>query len=354
MRLYLAYFICLILIEGVNPWSLPYAFAKTKAKTTKTSTEATKTDKKSNAKKTKASTPQKTKTAEVYYIESGGSSLLLSKQNEPLQLKPDPTADSGSETERELAQKKLPIANFITIGQKGKRLNVMKSNKTKELVEGDLTCITTDLKNVPTYITCGIVKKLNDGRLALGTSLEVEAMKGMKQLASLESQTGNSEGTSEQIISNNFPSDWNVGAGFTAGNNYLFSQISLEHRVSPEITLGVMPLLSMASTSDSKITAYGGFVTATYYFTRKESLTGLFGRAGVGVYAVRLKDSDTDETLSNWGGMMLGGYRGNLGKGFTALAGLGLQYLKKPNANSNKLTYEGLLPLLTAELGYRF
>ena len=354
MSLHLAYFIFLSLIEGGTPWPLSPAYAKNSSKTTTTSTQAIKTDKKSKGKKTKASVPPKSKTAEVYYIESGGSSLLLSKQHEPLPLKTVAATDSGSETERELAQKKLPIANFITITQKGKRLNVMKSDKKKELVEGDLTCITTDLKSIPTYITCGIVKKLNDGRLALGTSLEVEAMKGLKQLASVDSQAGNSEGTSEQTISSNFPSDWNVGAGFTAGNNYLFSQISFEHRVSPEITLGVMPLLSMASTADSKITAYGGFVTATYYFTRKESMTGLFGRAGVGVYAVRLKDSDTDETLSNWGGMMLGGYRGNLGKGFTALAGLGLQYLKKPNANSNKLTYEGLLPLLTAELGYRF
>lgn len=160
--------------------------------------------------------------------------------------------------------------------------------------------------------------------------------------------------TSKEVVHKTLRSDWNIGAGVTAGNNYLFYQTTFERRISPEITIGIMPLLSMASTTDSQITAVGGFITATYYFTRKEILTGLFGRMGLGAYSIKLKDSESDETLSNWGGMILGGYRGDLGKKITASAGLGFQYLGTPTTKSNKLTYEGFLPLVTAELGYRF
>lgn len=242
---------------------------------------------------------------------------------------------------------------IFSIEQDGKDLFVSQS-RNDPWSEGQITCIILKLNNVPSTASCGVIKKTDKTAVVLESSPEIEAMQlqGALKLSSAQKRTLSS--IKETIAKERMPADWNVGLGMSAGTNYLFFQLSFEVRVSDGFTLGLMPLFITASGSSSKLTAGGAFLTGTYYINNSKSLTGIFGRMGIGGYAIHMTDLGVSESSTSVGGMFYGGYRGDLGNGFTALAGFGAQYLRKSPGSSDTIVFDGFLPMLTAEVGYRF
>jgi hypothetical protein len=242
---------------------------------------------------------------------------------------------------------------IFSIEQEGKDLYVSQS-RNDPWSEGQITCIVLKLKNVPSTASCGVVKKTDKTAVVLESSPEIEAMQieGSLKLSSEQKRTLSS--IKESVAKERMPADWNVALGMSAGTNYLFSQLSFEGRISNSLTLGLMPLFITASGTSSKITAGGAFLTGTYYFNNSKSLTGIVGRLGLGGYSIKLNNGTSNSSSTSFGGMIYGGYRGDLGNGFTALAGAGAQYLKKSPGSSESIVFDGFLPMLTAEFGYRF
>jgi hypothetical protein len=229
---------------------------------------------------------------------------------------------------------------IVNFEQKGDLL-VVSQSKTGAPGQKPMTCIVTKVENLKPRTFCGLLQPNENTFVFLqtnGTKLT------LRDISSIQ----------ETTVIDAAPSDWSVSIGMSAGTNYLFNQLTLEGRITPEITLGLTPMGLSASNSDSKLSAAGALLTSSYYFTSAQSLTGFWAKFGLGYYSISLEDPNASKTTKAWSSILTGGYRARLGKGFTALAGAGLQYIKTFSDTDDRISFNGLRPVITVELGHRF
>lgn len=204
-----------------------------------------------------------------------------------------------------------------------------------------MTCIVTKLENLKPRTFCGLLQPNEDTFVFLqtsGTKLQLREISSIKETTIIDAA----------------PADWSASLGMSAGTNYLFNQLSFERRLSRDISLGITAMGLSGSSSVSKLSASGAMLTAAYYLTSAQSLTGFWTKFGLGYYSISLEDPDANKTTRAWSSILTGGYRARLGKGFTALAGAGLQYIKTFSDIDDRISFNGLRPVITVELGYRF
>ena len=229
------------------------------------------------------------------------------------------------------------IINF----EQNRDLLVISQSKTGAPGQKPMTCIVTKIENLKPRTFCGLLKPNENTFVFLKTA---GANLQFREISSIQ----------ENSVVDLAPANWSVGIGMSAGTNYLFNQLNFERRLAPEISLGIAPMFLSASNSSSKLSAVGGLLTGTYYFTSAQSLTGFWSKLGLGYYSISLEDPDSSKTSRAWSTVLTGGYRAKLGKGFTALAGAGLQYIKTFSGMDDRISFDGLRPVISVELGYKF
>ncbi|MFM8316185.1 MAG: hypothetical protein ACKOA8_18040 [Deltaproteobacteria bacterium] len=235
--------------------------------------------------------------------------------------------------------KKVPVS--VLKMRKGGQYLELNKIKNSGWRPDEKVCVMTKLKNKKARVFCGTVELTDQDRTILRLS---EAQLPKRRAASVETTT----------ISEYIWPDIQVGVGIALGPDYYFPLANVEAKVGTRFSLGLMPIYLVANGSESRLSASGGFLTGTYYFSRKNEMTGFLGRMGLGYYSLKLTDFDSNESQSSLSLLLNVGFRGNLGLGFNLYAGVGVQEVFRVSGGSDKFSFNGILPVGSLELGFQF
>lgn len=144
----------------------------------------------------------------------------------------------------------------------------------------------------------------------------------------------------------------NASVGLGTGFSYLFFEAQFKYAISPKVTVGVMPVFINDSGVSTSVKAFGGFLTADYYF--REHYYGFKVESGIGIYAIDAAAGPISETFSPLAIYSTAGWRGKISQsGISVGGGVGFQMV----ANSAKtlvVDFHGIMPLVMLDIGYSF
>ena len=144
----------------------------------------------------------------------------------------------------------------------------------------------------------------------------------------------------------------NASVGLGTGFSYLFFDAQFKYAISPKVTVGVMPIFINDSGVNTSVKAFGGFLTADYYF--HEHFYGFKVESGIGLYSIDAVAGPISESFSPLALDSTVGWRGKISQsGISVGGGAGFQLV----ANSAKtviVDFRGILPLLQLDVGYSF
>lgn len=144
----------------------------------------------------------------------------------------------------------------------------------------------------------------------------------------------------------------NVSVGLGTGFSYLFFDAHFKYAISPQITVGVMPVLINDSGVNSTVKAFGGFLTADYYL--REHYYGFRVESGVGIYSIDAVAGPLSETYSPIAFYSTFGWRGKIhASGISVGGGAGFQLIAN-SAQSVVVDFHGFMPLVMLDVGYTF
>jgi len=159
---------------------------------------------------------------------------------------------------------------------------------------------------------------------------------------------------SETFNKNQASKTLGLALGITAGTKYFYPNAHIQLVVSRDWTVGLMPMFANYSANSNSVSGYGGYLTVSYYHTHS-ALRGLEFEGGIGYFSIKGVAGAIEETGSGLGGKATVGWRGkalwDLGLDL-GVAG-GLQYLNIQTATL-ETSFNGLLPMITAYVGYSF
>jgi hypothetical protein len=188
--------------------------------------------------------------------------------------------------------------------------------------------------------------EINDGEVRFQRGAWVVLRKLSRPLASLNS--------SELLEQSEERKTHDVALGVATGFNYFFPTLQLQQALNKDFSIGIMPLYVNYSTDGSSVTAFGGFATASYYYTHFP-FRGFYGQIGAGFYSINATVGSSSESHGqpaflgtlNWRG------RASWELGLDIGVSLGLQYVV-PVARTLTNDFSGVLPLLMVSLGLPF
>lgn len=158
---------------------------------------------------------------------------------------------------------------------------------------------------------------------------------------------------SQATVSRQKPTLWNAGVGVGGGFNYFFPTIHFQRRVGKRFAMGVMPFFSFGSTSTTKVTALGAFLTATY-FLKQEPFLGFNLSTGVGYTSITAKSGADSFTGGSVAVPFQLGWRAVTSYRINFALGAGLQYVARVTGDASRINFAGVYPLFSVEVGYGF
>jgi hypothetical protein len=202
---------------------------------------------------------------------------------------------------------------------------------------------------------CGIVKVatqdsltigINDGEVNVQRGSWVVLRKLTRPLASLNS--------TELLEQSEERRTHDIALGIATGFNYFFPTLHFQQAINKDFSVGLMPLYVNYSSDGSSVSAWGGFATASYYYTHFP-FRGFYGTVGAGFYSISASVGNSSESHTQ--GAFLGtmNWRGRASweLGLDIGVSLGLQYVL-PVTRTLTNDFSGLLPLLMVSLGFPF
>ncbi len=173
-------------------------------------------------------------------------------------------------------------------------------------------------------------------------AIYVNSEEGDRRLAAVEETTISLEG---------FPRN-EVGVGVATGFSNMLFNLKYDYRIADHVTAGAKPSFAYNAGVDSSTSAIGVSLFVDYHINPYPY--GFFGEAGVGFYSLKATNG-TNSAISNpWSFYSTFGWRGKVTKSkFTIGVAAGFQYVSP--TNTDVVTgFSGLMPLITAEAGFRF
>lgn len=140
------------------------------------------------------------------------------------------------------------------------------------------------------------------------------------------------------------------GGGIDLGTSYHFPKVSLRVSIDSKWILGATILFADNFNSTDRRTALGANASFEYFFQR--AFKGFSLRAHVGVLSLKTRTPVSESSATP---MTLGGtlhWTELFAQRWTVGVGVGAQYAN--GARANRIDFNGLLPLLSAEVGFVF
>jgi len=145
-----------------------------------------------------------------------------------------------------------------------------------------------------------------------------------------------------------------IGLGITTGFNYYYPDLTVQLALGRDISIGIEPMYASYSHADSSVSAYGGYLTGTYYYTHA-AFRGFMFEGGVGLFHINAAATGVASSQTSFGGKLTAGWRGralwDLGLDIGVEAGL--QYVSTNTTNLD-ISFSGVMPLISAYVGYSF
>src|SRR5262249_45179098 len=143
-----------------------------------------------------------------------------------------------------------------------------------------------------------------------------------------------------------------------AGFSYYYPVINAQYALTKDISIGIEPMFASYGHNDgltsSSISAVGAYVTGSYYYTHS-CFRGLIFSGGLGL--INISGSAGPVTDKSTAIAMRGtvGWRGKALWDLGLDIGVegGLQYIGYSSSTLN-ITFSGILPMVTAFVGYSF
>lgn len=154
----------------------------------------------------------------------------------------------------------------------------------------------------------------------------------------------------------------NLALGITAGTNYFYPNAHIQLALGRNWSIGVMPMFASYETdATSDVTAYGAYLTLTYYYTHF-AFKGVQFEGGIGLNSSHIQQAATttlgavdDKQTSpavkftiGWAGRALW----DLGLDIGVAAGV--QYIGFDDTYVKDYHLSGIVPLMSAYLAYGF
>ncbi len=205
-------------------------------------------------------------------------------------------------------------------------------------------------------VGCGEVIVQTRDRFALRMyDKRAKALKG--EVVSLR-KTKRTIATTEQLASKfedgSKRSIVDLALGFNAGLNYYYPSLHFQIALNRNFSLGISPAYAKYSQSDDSVTLFGGYITATYYYTHF-AFKGVNFEGGLGYFNVKASSSLASEEMSPMAAKLTAGWRGRalIGLPIDFGGALGAQYIFSNNSPLDT-TFKGFLPLLNVFVAYCF
>jgi hypothetical protein len=145
----------------------------------------------------------------------------------------------------------------------------------------------------------------------------------------------------------------NISGGLSFSYNFFFPMLDAQFALGPSFAIGVMPLYFRASTADSQLGAFGGFVSLNYYGA--EYFRGLWGMMGAGAFFFNVDNGfDPPQSATSPAFILTGGWRGYWDLGLNIGVAAGIQYVNKPTFTNVDIKSAGIQPLLIVDVGFNF
>ncbi len=205
-------------------------------------------------------------------------------------------------------------------------------------------------------VGCGVVQTQSIDVLAVRVAkvnylperdTKVSVQLQVRKVSSVEEET-------EVINTTAHPKYVTLDAGIEAGTNYYYPALHFQYAFSRDFSMGVQGMYASYSNGGNAITGYGGYVTATYYYTHP-AFRGVMFEGGVGIVNVKAAAGLLTQQSSALSAKASVGWRGralwDLGLDIGVAAGL--QYIGGDTSVLD-ISFHGVLPMLTAYIGYSF
>lgn len=150
------------------------------------------------------------------------------------------------------------------------------------------------------------------------------------------------------------PYSYNITLGYNLSLDIMYPIIHFYWSVSPEIAIGLSPgyISKTGSTPDSKLSGYGGMLTASYF--GDEYFRGMWLMLGSGFYHMTASNASITEQ-SNYPLLQFTvGWREDWAHGLNVAAAIGGRFLSPLNATIPEVAYPSLHPIALLEVGISF
>ncbi len=154
---------------------------------------------------------------------------------------------------------------------------------------------------------------------------------------------------------NNLPKQTlSLALGITAGFNYYYPDLHVQLALGRDVSIGLQPMFASYSNSSSGVTAFGSYLTATYYYTHA-AFRGFMFEGGAGLFHINANTSTASSSQTAFGGKLTTGWRGHAlwDLGLDIGVEAGFQYVSS-STNVVNLSFSGFLPLISAYVAYSF
>ena len=205
-------------------------------------------------------------------------------------------------------------------------------------------------------VTCGTVTEASLSRVWIRVASRDQVHVGDWVTLRPSSRAPAAESSEDMIEKYNESPSNDISAGLTAGFNYFFPMVAYQRKIGDNFALGLMPMYVNFDTSGSTVKAWGGFLTASYYYTHFP-FRGLSFEAGGGFYSIQSQvGNNLGSNYTQPAGMAQVQWRGRASweLGLDIGVGAGVQYLFQPSTPIAQNNFSGLLPMFTLSLGYSF
>lgn len=150
------------------------------------------------------------------------------------------------------------------------------------------------------------------------------------------------------------PYSYNIDVGYNLSLNIMHPIVGFYWCVAPEIAVGLMPtyISKTGTTVDSKLSGFGGMLTASYF--GDEYFRGLWLMLGSGFYHLSATNGTLTEATNYPVVQFTVGWREDWAHGLNVAAALGGRFLSPLSADMPEISYPSLAPIALIQVGISF